>query len=87
LHDSLVRAADNWQPFAKEGFKSAKKLLFMQDETPTTPLNLVEDDFQSNNFSPNDEGYPKPLHIFEHHGIKKKINVNSQDEDMEEDED
>lgn len=58
-------------------FRSAKKLQFSTDEFDR------DDDFQINNFSPNDEG-PKnaPLHIFEHHGIKKKLIITPVDEAM-----
>ena len=52
-------------------------------------MGILEDDFKLDDFSPNDEGgLPAPLHIFEHHGIKKKLNVEQVDEQMvEEDED
>jgi hypothetical protein len=69
MQENLVEAADNWHPFKKDKFKSAKKLQFGDDEPPSTPFNIGEDDLQSNNFSPNDEGPTAPLLIFEHHGI------------------
>ena len=77
MSDGLVKATGNWHPFGfKEGqiqLKSAKKLHF-GDENSNIPLNGAgEEDFQINNFSPNDEGPVKPLHIFEHHGISKNI--------------
>ncbi len=53
------------------------------DETPGK-----EEDFQINNFSPNDEGPAAPLHIFEHHGIKRKLplsEIEQVDEAMTED--
>ena len=57
-------------------FRSAKKLQFSTDEFDR------DDDFQINNFSPNDEGPAAPLHIFEHHGIKKKLIIAPVDEAM-----
>jgi hypothetical protein len=38
--------------------------------------NNGDDDFKINDFSPNDEGPAAPLHIFEHHGIKRKLSNN-----------
>jgi hypothetical protein len=50
-----------------------------------------DDDFRHIEFSPNDEGMPAPLHIFEHHGIKRQLQmdhpqVEQVDEDMNDEE-
>lgn len=42
-------------------------------------INAADDDFKINDFSPNDESSAAPLKFFQHHGIKKKLNLVDKD--------